>query len=83
MEEPKGDVNLDTLAVMIKNGFDEVHQKFDEVHQEITDVRSDVAALREETQAGFASLDRRLDDLADKLGDHEVRITKLEEPVLS
>lgn len=69
MEKPKGDVTLDTLAVMIKSGFDDVHTRIDKFEGRV--------------DASFASMERRLDDLADKIGDHEVRITKLEEPALS
>jgi len=62
-------VTLDTLAVMIKSGFDDVHARIDKFEERVGEK--------------FASVERRLDDLADKLGDHEVRITKLEDPVLS
>ena len=38
--------------------------------------------LEEKMAAGFEGVHRRMDDLADKFGNHEERIIKLEEKVL-
>jgi hypothetical protein len=75
MDDNKEPMTLDKLGAMIKAGFDEVHDKFDQVHVKIDQVEH---TLREDMQLGFASVNRRLDDIAEKLTDHEVRITKIE-----
>ncbi len=35
METPKEEVTLDTLAVMIKSGFDDVHTRIDGVEEKL------------------------------------------------
>lgn len=70
-EETKHEVTLDTLAGMIKTGFDDVHARIEKVETEIANVRDDM-------QAGFASVHRRIDFLAERIEDHETRLTKIE-----
>ena len=75
LENEKEEVTLDSLAAMVKAGFDEVHDKFDQVNSKIDQVER---TLRDDIQLGFASVNRRMDDIAEKFVDHEARITKIE-----
>jgi hypothetical protein len=79
IEDEKEAVTLDSLAAMIKAGFDEVHDNFGKVHFKIDQVER---TLREDMQLGFASVNRRMDDIAEKLTDHETRITKIEHELI-
>ena len=78
-EQQNGEVTLDTLAAMIKTGFDEVHSKFDEMNDKIEAVdaslRVEIKATREEMRQGFAKINPILTA-------HKERITTLEHQVL-
>ena len=82
MEENREPITLDTLAAMIKAGFDDVDAKFVEVHEKIeavdTSLRTELGALKKEVRDGFVGVNHRLADIGDKLEDHENRITKIE-----
>lgn len=92
-EQPNGEVTLDTLAAMIKAGFDEVHSKFDDVDKrfENVDKRFDElnekieavdATLRVEIKATREEMRQGSGKLIPLLSDHEERLTKLEHEVL-
>ena len=78
-EETKQEVTLDTLAAMIKVGFDDVHARIDGVETALTEkIETEIANVRDDMQAGFASVHRRVDFLAERIEDHETRIAKIE-----
>lgn len=78
-EDKEGEITLDSLAAMIKTGFDDVHTRIDGVETSLTKkIKNVEETLREDVQLGFASMNRRMDDIAEKLTGHEERITKIE-----
>lgn len=78
--EPKnGEVTLETLATMIKGGFDEVHKRIDGVESSLTEKIDNLEnSLREDMQLGFASVNRRMDSFVEKVAEHEERFAKME-----
>jgi tetrahydromethanopterin S-methyltransferase subunit G len=86
-------ITLDTLAAMIKAGFDDVDKRFDSVSEEITTLRTEltekiepvdaslrveIGALKQEMREGFVDVSHRLANIEDKLEDHEKRIGGME-----
>jgi predicted amino acid-binding ACT domain protein len=78
-------ITLETLATMIKAGFDDVDKRFDDLRSELTEkieavdasLRVEIGALKQEVRVGFVSMNKRLVEIGDKLEDHEKRITRI------
>ena len=68
--EPKnGEITLETLATMIKGGFDDARTEMLTIEKNI----------REDMQLGFASVNRRMDSFVEKVSEHEERFAKMDE----
>lgn len=66
----KSEMTLEKLAVMVANGFNEIHDKFDQV-----DIKF------EQVDKRFDAIDQKLNFInnrIDKFADHERRIVRLE-----
>jgi archaellum component FlaC len=55
---------VDSLAVMIKQGFDRVYMRFDQVDEEFTKVHKELDAIKNVRLGGH---DNRLDNLEDNV----------------
>src|SRR5665213_1442692 len=92
-EQQNGEVTLDTLAAMIKTGFDEVHSKFDDVDKRFDDIDKRFTEVHEKIDAVDASLRVEIKATREEmrqgfakinpiLAAHEERLTTLEHEVL-
>jgi hypothetical protein len=76
MENNKEEITLDKLAVMIKEGFDEMDGKIVELKSDVNELKSDVKDLKQ----GQEDIKLRLDNVAYRfeLVDLQKRVEKLE-----
>ena len=84
----KKKITIDDLAVMVKHGFDEVHERLDATNTELSAVKKD---LTQKMKEGFFAVNRRLDllhdDISDlpaireELKDHDERLVRVERKV--
>jgi len=76
----KKEITMDELALMVANGFNEIHEKMDdgfkEVRLDIKNVKSDIKGIKDDTEDIKADLNKKVDKI-----DHNTlayRVEKLE-----
>lgn len=81
----KKNITIEDLAIIVRHGFDEVHERLDATNTELSIVKKDLTQKMEE---GFFAVNRRLDllheDISDlpaireELKDHDERFVRVE-----
>ena len=85
-------ITIDQLAAMVARGFEDVGRSFEDVGRRFDGVAGEFENVRREMREGFASLravqddhshrldriERKLDNVVDRVDDHDVRLQALE-----
>lgn len=58
---------IDELAIMIKKGFDEVHERLDKQAGDIAELREGQTDLRDEMARQFALIQSRIDEMSQRI----------------
>ena len=91
----KKHTTIEDLAVMVKHGFDEVHERLDATNERIDRTATELLAVKKDLtqkmEEGFLAVNRRLDllhdDISDlpaireELKDHDERLVRVERKV--
>lgn len=70
-------MTLDTLAGMIKAGFDDVHEKFDEVHEKFNKVYDRFSELEQKIDSVEATLRVEIGATREEMRQGSVKINQL------
>ena len=72
----EGEITIEDLARMMKNGLDDIDKKFDKVYKKFDKLETDVEAVKTDTEDIKANLNKKVD-----IFDHNTlkyRVEKLE-----